>query len=273
MKFVCVFIAIMGFLLILKDKLVEVTFKDWLSIKTSAAEASADAKTIASIKQQVENQRATIDLIATEAQTAKNLSEEASNKIALAEQKLKDLDDAIQKANGSLKKLDAAAEFTLLVTKAESGNRSAFFKLIQMLTTSPTEAKGIPEICNAIISKICAETMLNQLLPPVWDIYGIDPQKSTIQQFKDYYSTMRTPMGRFNAIKQVFNDNRFSELERFDFVALAMQQDDDLGVLQEACQLMDTKRKSKQVFVHVDDYLSWYRDNRAGFKTNSVNQP
>src|ERR1039458_2677228 len=127
LKFVCVFIAIMGFLVILKDKLVEVTFKDWLSIKTSVAEASADAKTIASIKQQVENQRATIDLVATEAQTAKNLSEEVSNKIAFAEQKLKDLDDAIQKANDSLKKLDAATEFTLLVTKAESGNRSAFF--------------------------------------------------------------------------------------------------------------------------------------------------
>lgn len=49
LRFVCVFIAIMGFLLILKDKLVEVTFKDWLSIKSSVAEASADAKTIAAI--------------------------------------------------------------------------------------------------------------------------------------------------------------------------------------------------------------------------------
>ena len=117
----------MGFLLILKDKLVEVTLKDWLFIKTSAAEAMADAKTIADIKQQVLNQRATIDLVATDAQTAKNLSEEASNKVALAEQKLKELDDAIQKANDSLKTLDAATEFTLLVTKAESGDRAAFF--------------------------------------------------------------------------------------------------------------------------------------------------
>jgi hypothetical protein len=94
---------------------------------------------------------------------------------------LKDLDDAIQKANDSLKKLDAATEFTLLVTKAESGNRSAFFTLKQMLATSPTEADGNSEIANAIVSKIYTETMLNELLPPVWDIYGIDPQKSTIQ--------------------------------------------------------------------------------------------
>src|SRR5882757_10032829 len=86
LKFVCVFIATIGFLLILKDKLVEVTLKDWLTIKTSAAEATADAKIIAAIKQQVENQSATIDLVATEAQKAKNLSEEASNKVAVAEQ-------------------------------------------------------------------------------------------------------------------------------------------------------------------------------------------
>lgn len=33
LKFVCVFIAAMGFRLILKDKLVEVTLKDWLSMR------------------------------------------------------------------------------------------------------------------------------------------------------------------------------------------------------------------------------------------------
>src|ERR1035437_1269745 len=103
-KFVCLLTVAIGFLLVIKDQLVEVTFKDWLSIKTSAAEAKADAKTISDVKQQVENQRATIDLVATEALNAKNLSEEASNKIAVAEHKIGDLDDAIQKANEALKK-------------------------------------------------------------------------------------------------------------------------------------------------------------------------
>ena len=54
LKFVCIFIATIGFLLILKDKLAEVTIKDWLSIKTSVAEATADAKTIAAIKYDIE---------------------------------------------------------------------------------------------------------------------------------------------------------------------------------------------------------------------------
>jgi hypothetical protein len=96
-----------------------------------------------------------------------------------------------------------------------------------------------------------------------------------LQQFKEYYSKTfaRDPGGRYYVIKQVFNDNRFSKLDRFDFVAMALQQENDLGVLQEACLLMDTTRKSNQNFSKVDDYLSWYKDNRASFKTNSVNQP
>lgn len=117
-RFVCIFIAAIGFLLILKDQLVEITFKDVLSIKTSVAKASADADTIAKIKHQVENQRATIDLVATEAQSAKNLSEDASNKVMLAEQTLLTLDGAIQKANEALEKLDAATEFSQLVASA-----------------------------------------------------------------------------------------------------------------------------------------------------------
>src|ERR1035438_3627120 len=101
-KTVIIFIASIGFLLIIKDKLVEVTIKDWLTIKTSVAEATADAKSIAAIKQQVENQRATIDLVATEAQKAQNLSEEASNKVALAEQKLVLLNLALSEASVAL---------------------------------------------------------------------------------------------------------------------------------------------------------------------------
>jgi len=275
LKFVCVFIAAMGFLLILKDKLVEVTLKDWLTIKTSAAEATADAKTIADIKQQVLNQRATIDLVATDAQAAKYLSEQASNKIVLAEQKLRDLDDAIQKANDSLKKLDAATEFTLLVTKAEGGNRAAFFKLEHMQFATTSVADSAKDVIAAIIAKVELETVLIGQLGWSWGNFGIDPQRASLQQLKEHYfqTYANSPNGRYNTIKLIFNEDRFSELERFDFLATVLQQENDLEVLQEVCLLMDNKRKSNQNFTRVDDYLTWCKEYRANFKTNSASQP
>jgi hypothetical protein len=265
-----VFLSIIGLLLILKDKLVEVTFKDVLSIKTSVATATADAKTIAAIKQQVESQRATIDLVATEAQNAKNLSEDASNKIALAEQKLVLLNHALGEASNALTNLNAATEFTLLVTKAEGGDRAAYFKLEQTQFDSPTAAVAVGDILSAIATRIELETVLEDTSTSwMWNNFGIDPSKTSLQEWKAYcWNTFaNNPGGRFAVIKQVFNDNRFSELEHLDFVKMVMEQDKNLVVLQEACRLMDTKRKSNQKFEFVDDYLRWYKDNRASFKT------
>ena len=103
---------------------------------------------------------------------------------------------------------------------------------------------------------------------PIWNSLGIDPEKASLQQLREYYSIAFAtyPGVRFYLIGQVFNDKRFSELERFDFLAMAMQQDNDLGVLQEACRLMDTKRKSDKNFPRFGDYLNWYKDNRTNFK-------
>jgi len=248
----------------------ELTIKDWLTIKTSVAEAAADAKSIAAIKEQVENQRATIDIVATEAQKAENLSEEASNKVALAEQKLASLNLVLAETSVALTNLNNATEFILLVTKAEAGDRAAYFKLNSQQSGLKIEKAIVLQILEAISAKVEAETLSKEVTTqPLWDIYGIDPKEATLAEFQKYYSNSANPNGRFSAVRQVFNDNRFSERDRFDFVATVLQNDSDLGILQEACNLVDSKRKSNAGFNHWDTYLLWYYENRADFKTNS----
>jgi hypothetical protein len=268
LKFVCVFIAAIGFLLILKDKLAEVTIKDWLSIKTSVAEATADAKTIADIKQQVVNQRATVDLVATEAQTAKNLSEEASNKVAVAERKLKDLNDSIQKANDSLKKLDAATEFSLLVSKAQNDDRAAFIQLGNIGTSSSSPfAQSAKSIADTIIQEVQTGTIVDYSTVTInWDLYGINPDTDSLQQLEQAYSAHSNSMWvRFNVVKQIFENSRFSELERYDFLAKVMQSDNSLKVVQLAVNLMTPKSNIRLNFIWTDSYLQWWAKNRSNF--------
>ena len=270
-RFVCVFTAIMGFLLVLKDKLVEVTFKDVISIKTSAAKASADAEVIAKVKQQVENQRATIDLVATEAQKAKNISEDASNKVMLAEQKLITLDDAIQKANEALGKLNAATEFSLLIAKAQNDDRDAFIQLIKIsMTNNSPYAQSAKNIVNSILHETETQTVIEDNAVTIhWDIYGIDPDKDTLQKLTDFYSAHPdSVLIRFNVVKQIFNASRFSERERFDFVAKVMQTDKSLRILQLCCNLMTPKSNIRLNLLGADVYLQWEANNRESF-TNS----
>jgi hypothetical protein len=276
LKYVCVFIAIMGFLLILKDKLVEVTFKDWLSIKTSAAEATADAKTIAAIKQQVENQRATIDIVATEAQTAKNISEEASNKVVAAEQKLRNLDDAIQKANDSLAKLDAATEFSVLVSRAQNDDRAAFIQLANIgVSTNSPFAQSAKSIADTIIQEVQTGTIVDDSAVTIhWDLYGINPDTDSLQQLEEAYSAHPNSMWvRFNLAKQIFGNSRFSELDRYDFLAKVMQSDNSLKVVQLAVNLMTPKSNIRLNFMWTDSYLQWWARNRSNFTNTPTANP
>jgi hypothetical protein len=266
----------MGFLLILKDRLAEVTIKDWLSIKTSVAEATADAKTIADIKQQVVNQRATVDLVATEAQTAKNLSEEASNKVVVAEQELKDLDDSIQKANDSLKKLDAATEFSLIVSKAQNDDRAAFVQLANIGSSSNSPfAQSAKSIADTIIQEVQTGTIVDYSIVTIhWDLYGINPDTDSLQQLEQAYSNHSNSMWvRFNVVKQIFESSRFSELERYDFLAKVMQSDNSLKVVQLAVNLMTPKSNIRLNFMWTDSYLQWWKKNRSNFTNTPTANP
>jgi len=276
LKFTCVFIAIIGFLLILKDKLVEVTFKDWLTIKTSAAQATADAKTIADIKQQVENQRATIDLVATEAQKAEDLSTEASNKVAVAEQKIKYLDDAIQKAKDSLKELDAATEFSLIVSKAQNDERAAFWQLVQISASKSSPfAQSAKGIADTILYQVQTETVIEDATVAIhWDLYGINPDKDSLQQLEGFYSAHPdSELIKFCVVKQIFNNRRFAELDRYDFLAKVMESDNSLKVVQLAVNLMTPESNLRLNFMHTDSYLKWWSTNRSHFTNSSKFNP
>ena len=276
LKFVCAFIAIVGFLLILKDKLVEVTFKDWLSIRTSVSEATSDAKTIAAIKQQVENERATIDLVATDAQTAKNLSEDASNKVVLADQKLKDLDAALQRANDSINKLDAATDFSLIVSKAQNDDRLAFNQLMQIANaTNSLFAPAAISILNTIVAEVQGEVIIDYTSLTVnWDLYGINPDTDSLQKLEEAYSTHpNSRILRFNIVKKIFESNRFSELARYDFLAKVIQSENSLKIVQLAINLMTPKSNIRANFLVTDLYLQWWSKNRTGLSNSPAANP
>jgi hypothetical protein len=271
-KFACVFLATIGFLLVVKDKLVEVTLKDVLTIKTSASEATADAKSIASIKANVENQRATIDLVATEAERTKILSEDASNKLASAELKLAALDVGIKKGNESLKQMDAAIAFSLIIAKAQNDNAAAFGDLIQIsASTNSPFASAATGLVNTILHEVETEVILESESVGIhWELYNINPDKATLPELISFYSAHPdSVLIRFNVVQQIFNSERFSERDRFDFVSKVIQTDNSLKMVQLCCNLMTPKSKLRFNLLRASAYVSWWGENRDSF-TNAV---
>ena len=128
-RFVCLLTVTTGFLLILKDRLIEFTLKDVFSIKTAVAQADADAKTIAAIKERVENQSATIDLVAQNAQRSLKLSEELNDKIKQTESELSKVKITSSEAAKAVHQLEAVTEFAQVVVAAQNDDRPSLDKL------------------------------------------------------------------------------------------------------------------------------------------------
>jgi len=119
----CVLAIFVGIFLILEDRVTELTVKGVGTIKSAAKQASADADSISDLKTRVEAQSATVDLVAQEAADAKELVNDLSEKNTKAEEKLSQLDNAINDGTLAVKELQLYTQFNTTVISAQSDNR------------------------------------------------------------------------------------------------------------------------------------------------------
>jgi hypothetical protein len=180
-----------------------------------------------------------------------------------------------KESTNALADVRTATEFALIVSKAQNDDAVAFNQLQQIANSgSSSFAQSANDIARTIIQEV--ETYARTMEPDTivsfdWHTAGIDPSKASLQQLKDFYSSNSFDMqGRFNAVKQVFNNTRFPEQERFDYVALILQTDKSLRVRELCCDLMDTKANSHLNFTQMSSYLQWLMQNRSSLTNSST---
>jgi protein-disulfide isomerase len=118
-----------GIVILISDRITELTFGGVGTIKAATAQATSDAGTISALKVRVEDQSATVDAIAKEAGDAADLSNKVSAQIVSADKKLAQLDAAIVVAKTTLASLQADSAFSTTVEEAQNDDRVAFDKL------------------------------------------------------------------------------------------------------------------------------------------------
>jgi len=100
--FVCLAGIFAGIFLIVSERATEISITGLGTIKAAVEQATVDAKQVAEIRTRIEAQSATIDMVAKEAKDAKAISEDLKEKNKEAEEKLKTLNETLQKASSSL---------------------------------------------------------------------------------------------------------------------------------------------------------------------------
>src|SRR5260370_29924205 len=125
----CLIIVFVGLVFVFNERISEITIKNVGSIKTAAQQATGDANEIANLRKRIENQAATVDLVAGKASEAERLSKDLSKKNEIADRKLGEIEATLKQAEENVAKLDAIAEFTSTVVAAQNDDRRAFIQL------------------------------------------------------------------------------------------------------------------------------------------------
>lgn len=113
--FLCVLAVLAGIAVVGHERFTEFTVAGFGTVKAAAAQATEDAGAIREVRQRVEAQSATIDLVAQAATRAAELSESAAERTAEAESRLEEL--------------ATATVFTSTVIRAQNDGREAFDQL------------------------------------------------------------------------------------------------------------------------------------------------
>ncbi|MDB6092684.1 MAG: hypothetical protein JWM32_246 [Verrucomicrobia bacterium] len=109
---VCLVAVFMGGFLIVRERATEVFIAGVGTARAIVERVTADAQQVAEIKSRSEAQGATITMIAKEAEDSKILSETVRAKNKEADEKLRTVNETLQKALSSLRTLEATLEAT-----------------------------------------------------------------------------------------------------------------------------------------------------------------
>lgn len=259
----CSIAVFSGIALILQDRITELTVKGIGTIKAATKQVESDAQLVSELKERVENQSATVDLIAKEASKAKALSKEVANKNQQAEEKLAVLDDAIQKANKTLNDLNLSSEFSLTVSAAQNDDRKAFDKLKEWSQdkNNPFSAKAAQAWQTIFESH--NELMYGSNFTVPWN-EGFDPSKLQLPELKKQYSVALAQL-KPALLEYIWKRDDIPKVDRLEFMIEVMKYDSSLTAVEYAGRHFTSGTNLKIKPSAVDYIVQWWNEHRNEF--------
>jgi hypothetical protein len=261
---VCLIAVFAGLGLILQDRITELTVKGVGTIRSATEQVQIDAKTVSDLKARVENQSATVDLVAKEASKAKELSAEVAEKNRRAEDKLNTLDEAITKANTSLLSLDTATEYAMTVLAAQNDDRSAFDTLRKWAEdkNNPFMAKA-EQAWSTIFESHNKPISFSGFKVP-W-MEGFDPSKLSLPELSEQYRGAPTQL-KPALLEYIWNRIDIPKMDRLDFMMGVMKTDPSLNAVEYAGRHF-TSGTGQQIKPLAVEFLSeWWQDHKLEYQ-------
>lgn len=228
----CIVVIIVGMFFTLHDRAIEITFKGVGTIKAAAEQATIDANTIAEIKNRIEAQSATVDLVAQSASEAKN----------------------------QLTELKSITDFSKTVIAAQNDDRYAFNQLLLWL-----DDKSFPfqkEAANAVI--LIRANYGGPIIPGHMNFpwpKGLDNTKLNIEQLKKIYKDS-AEIYHTDLVEFITTNSTFSRKDKMAFCIEVLNDDKSLLATSYAGKFFSKEANIEWKHFIVKPLLDWWKENK-----------
>ena len=253
-----------GVFFVLQERVTEITFQGFGTIKAAANQAKSDASEVNQIKRRVQEQSATIDLVAHEAADAKKLIDELSRKSDLVDQKLRAVDKTLDKASKTLSELETTAQFTTTVIAAQNDDRNAFEQLFVWANkkSHPFSSRAA-QAWNTILDEHAKPFFSSGFTVPWRE--GLDPSALTLNELRKTYESAPTYL-KPGLIEYVWNRENIPKRERMQFLAGVIQRDQSLKAVEYAGRYFTQAAELKLKPLAIKQILDWWKINKNTVK-------
>lgn len=257
---ICIIAIFVGIFFILQDRAIEISFK-WLgTIKAAAKQAATDAETIAKIKERIESQSATVDLVAQSAAEVHKTTTEIAQKNEILEEKVKELNNLISKATDKLQTLENITEFSKITIAAQNDDRRAFDVL-----KSWVENKSFPmrkEATNVFV-KIRADYG-GPIEPGYMNISwpkDVDPNKLSISDLRKIYKSS-VSLYHADIVNFIQKRTDIPKEDRMAFFIDVVREDGSLNATSYAGKFFAKEAGIEWQHFVVEPLLKWWEENK-----------
>ena len=236
-----------------------------MDVNAVLTQIKSDANDIERLKNTVENQGATVDLIAKEAADAKQLTNDLSKKNLLAEEKLLELDRSINEGNEAVKELQLYTKFNSTVLSAQNNSRRAYDQLWSWSGESsfPFQRAAAQAV----------QTIMDQHDPAItrsgfsvsWN-EGVDPNKLSLSELWQAIKSV-PPHIRLGILEFVWKTRSdIPKKDRLQFIVDVLRSDESLQVVEYAGRYFAQGTGDKLKPIAIKAHLKWWEENKDSVK-------
>lgn len=258
---VCLAIVFFGIVVSVQERALELSVKGIGTIKAAAHQATVDAQGISDLRKQMEAHRATVDLIAQDAASAKALTSDLSAKADVAEKRVSQLDDAVSTGLKTVKELEGFSELQTLIIAANSDDRKAFDRLWEIGSDRDN------------LLRVAAVNAVNRIIedhnqfihrgdiPVKWPD-GVSSETVTLDQIVAMYGDQASHWGRIALLEFVWKNKRFAKKARMALLALAIRDEHSLTATEYAGRFFMQGSNQRLKPLATREHLKWWAENQ-----------